>query len=480
MRKTRSLLKKSMVFLCSSVLLMEMTVLKVSANSAQYYWSGTTASGAIVTDDTCPVIVEKEKLTFVLEEFPKYYSQLEEYLDYSGNVTAEYTFCNPADYKVSTTLVFPFGTIPDYGVHYDRKTGEMAVNEDTEKYKITVDGAEVEKTLRHTLSLPGAQFELEKDMALLQDTYLEDSFYSPDLPVTRYTYLAQNVDTETYDAATAAFVVSADPEKTKVLMEDQNGGKKLEDGVRLESWVHEETFTVNVIGEPFSQMPEWKFYEDGACEKEIGGAMTLVSTEAVTLKEFTLSQYDETSGILEHDWYNAVVESMKELEWSSGAIFGGDFQFDVSDRLMRWYEYQVTLEPGEKAVNTVTAPIYPSFRTDYEPPIYQYTYLLTPAQSWASFGTLDISIQTPYYMTEDGLGTFEPTSSGYECHLSSLPEEELTFTLSTNTEPSAPAHFNTFPMGTVFVTVLILLTVLILVITAARAKRKKNKERNPL
>ena len=45
---------------------------------------------------------------------------------------------------------------------------------------------------------------------------MEDAFYSPDMPVTRYTYLPSGVDKETYNAADAAFVLSADPAKTRV------------------------------------------------------------------------------------------------------------------------------------------------------------------------------------------------------------------------------------------------------------------------
>ena len=120
---------------------------------------------------------------------------------------------------------------------------------------------------------------------------------------------------ETYHAATAAFVLSADPTKTKVLVEGQNGGRTLGDGVLIEGWVNpDEMFVVNVIGEPLKEMPDWRFYENGACEKEIDGAMTLADTETVTLKELVFLEYEEDSGILEHDWYNAVVQSMNDAK----------------------------------------------------------------------------------------------------------------------------------------------------------------------
>ena len=45
--------------------------------------------------------------------------------------------------------------------------------------------------------------ELDEDMAKPM-TVLRDAFYSPDMPVTRYTYLPSGVDKETYNAADAA------------------------------------------------------------------------------------------------------------------------------------------------------------------------------------------------------------------------------------------------------------------------------------
>ena len=78
------------------------------ANSAQRHWSGTDSTGALVKDKNCPLVVDKELLTFDVQEFPKnYYNSTEEFLAYTGKVTAEYTFRNPADYTVTATLVFP-------------------------------------------------------------------------------------------------------------------------------------------------------------------------------------------------------------------------------------------------------------------------------------------------------------------------------------------------------------------------------------
>ena len=109
---------------------------------------------------------------------------------------------------------------------------------------------------------------------------------------------------------------------------------------------------------------------------------------------------------------------------------------------MRWYEYEITLEPGQRIVNSVTAPIYPSIDLDYDPDIYGYTYLLSPAKTWKSFGKLDIVVNTPYYITESSLDGFEKTETGYKANFDGLPNGELNFVLSTAENPEPESGFN--------------------------------------
>lgn len=466
--------------ICVTLALALFPAVSAAANSAQRYWTGTTASGAIVTDEECPLVVEKEILTFEIPEFPEqYYQEISEYLAYEGSVTAQYTFGNPSENTVTATLVFPFGTVPNYGYLQDRETGEVFLNADTEKYGITVDGGEMEKILRHTLSLYGAQFELERDMGLLHQGYVKDTFYSPDLPVTRYTYHPEGVDTETYTAASAAFVLSVDPEKTKVLMENQSGGTLQKDSVRLESWVDQrQPFVVDVIGEPLDQMPDWKFYENGTCEKEIEGTMVLAGTETTTLRDLLLSEYQTESGVLESDWYNAAVEMLNLSEWEYGAVSGTEFTFDLSDRLMRWYEYEITVPPGGTIINTVTAPVYPSIDTGYRPPVYEYRYLTSPAKTWAEFGNLEIVIHTPYYRIKSEPEGFEKTADGYVCRLEGLPEDELTFRLCGEEEPE-PLYYSSdsFPVWTAAAGVAAVLILAVVMAAVIRKRKKGNKVR---
>ncbi len=432
-------MKRAFAILIALLLLVTALPVPAEANSGPSHWQGTDASGVVVTGENCPIVVEHEDLVFDIQEFPlEHYPSVLSYENYPGKVTATYTFVNPTDQEVDVTLVFPFGMEPDYA-YYDFEAPEK--HYDWEKYGVSVDGQPIDAAVRHTLAYYGHEFDMEEDLDLLHDGFLEDDFYRPDLPVTKYVWQVSGVDREKYSAAFAGAELSAEPTETKLWMEQCNGGDTHDGYIQVGRFVDrrsDDTLTLYVMGEPLETMPEWKIYENGGMKKEIEGKAELVDTVQMTLQDMVMVQYDASSGVLEHDWYNAIITGMKRNEWSYGFV-GPDFidgsQFDVSRNLMRWYEYTLTFQPGQKLVNTVTAPIYPAIAMNYDPLVYEYTYLLSPAALWADFGTLDITVNTPFYMTEATNVTFEWDNPGYSAHLDGLPEGELEFVLSQSQNP---------------------------------------------
>ena len=74
--KRNHISKITAVMLCL-MFLISVCAVPVFANSAQSYWAGVDQSGAIIVDGDSPIIVEKELLTFDLQEFPKnYYAEV--------------------------------------------------------------------------------------------------------------------------------------------------------------------------------------------------------------------------------------------------------------------------------------------------------------------------------------------------------------------------------------------------------------------
>lgn len=411
MKKTRAalLIAASWAGLCLAA------PLETCANSAQSDWEGTRANGAVVKEGECPLIVEQELLTFDIPEFPEsHYESREQFLAYSGNVSAEYTFYNPEDYSVTATLVFPFGKVPEYGFQYDTATLQPVYGADTEKYGVTVNGEEIEKRLRNTYAAD--DFELERDMAKLHDGYVEDPFYAPEMPVTRYTYTANGIDPELNGAASAGFRLSGDSGKTKVYLENSSGYNRLGKELEVSTWVNNGVqVDVYMIGEQPKELPDWYICENGAMEERTAGELTLTDTEEMTFRDFTMMSYDPESYISETDWYNAVVYEMNLYEKDFGFIECFFDQLDVSDTLMRWYEYEITVGPGERLTNKVTAPLYPAIHGEADP-TYDYTYLLSPAQTWKEFQDLEIVIHTPFVLRECSLEGMEKKRGGRELY----------------------------------------------------------------
>lgn len=447
--------------------------LAAEANSAQRKWEGTNVAGAVIKEGECPVIVEKEVLTFDIPEFPKqYYADAEEYLAYSAKVTAEYTFYNPSEYRVTASLFFPFGNEPEYADSTD----------DIEKYDIFVQGKAIEKKIRYSFASVTKSFDLEQSLAKLQDEYREDVFYVPDMTVTEYHYAVSGVDCENYRAATAAVDIKDGTER-KFYFAEQSGFHMQKDGKkRISTWIKNEgEYTVYVFGEPLQDPLDWKFYKNGAVEdtEEIAGTMTLKESRTITLYEFAMANYDDSKGISEIDWYNAVIAEMKEAEINenSGILCLECYAKAYEGALLRWYEYEITIEPEGRIVNTVTAPLYPNIDATYEPEVYYYTYLLSPAKTWKAVWELEVIIRTPYHMTLSNLDGLIKVSDGYHMFLDGLPDGEFQFAMSTSAEPKKAGVYNGTFFGADMVRGVIFAVGIVLTASGLYINLKKNKRK---
>ncbi len=427
------------------ITLLSISVASALANSAQANVEGVDMTGAVMPDNESPIIVEKELLTFDISEFPDYdYSayNLDEFLSYSARVTAEYTFYNPSEYAVKAKLLFPFGELPSYAYGYHDGEGNFSRFDDTAKYDVTVNGAPIEKKIRHTLST-SYDFDVEEDLKLIKDDFASNDFYKPDTTVTKYTFVVNGIDPKNYYSAHIGFDLKEWTQGYRIYFPDNNSIKMLDNGnmrVCTSGLKNGTAFSLFVIGEPFATIPEWKVYKNGGVNDDevIFGSAKLIDTKTLTFKDFALSNRPEGSIVSDIDWYNALLaEINKDYSYDSRypLIKASYFAEGFDDSLMRWYEYEITLEPNERIVNAVTAPMYPTMDTRYEPAVHEYTYLLSPAKTWKEFGALDIKINTPYYLNDSSLEGFTKVEGGYSLSLDGLPNGELTFRLSESENP---------------------------------------------
>lgn len=436
------------------------------ANSAPPYWEGTDAAGAIVKGENCPVVVEKENLTLNIKTLPK--GGNIELGEYSAEAIAEYSFYNPTDLNVDMTLLFPFGVFPSYAPE--------AVNEN--KSAITVNGENAECRVRYSYAAYAPyEFNIDKDMARVQDEKKEDSFYAEATPVTEYRLTL--IVPEGKDVSSLKIKLGFNPKKTRVLFPSgSDTWLKIADGDMYAcSYLRksgEKVVTFYAAGEAPREV-EPKVYAGG--DKEISVATTLTNTQT-TFSEFVFSKREENTEISDADWYNAFVDMLNERGGKEGSV---DSFFMGEGYLMRWFEYEMSIPAKGRAVNRVRAPLYPTVdgRVNSR---YMYTYLLSPAGKWAGFRKIDIRIDTPYFLSNTSLPFEEvKTESGnyYQYTRDSLPQGELTFVLTEiPSEKMEGGSRNflwpslTWAFVTLFVLAVVAAIVTVIVVFSLRKKKK--------
>lgn len=407
----------------------------VWANSAPLQWNGTDASGVAVITPNCPVTVKSETLTFNIPTFPSnYYRDPEELAEYRASVTAKYEFYNPKSYDVTATLAFPFGVSPDY------VSGDTAyAPPNSDRYGVEINGSKLEASLRHTyFSRYGETFEPIEHTARLQLSSDGGDHRERDLKtmtVTAYSY--KITDTE----EGCDVIVDLDGiGDTRYLISDHDyysvHKDKVSFGIYIDEAAGRDGFTFYVIGEPLDDTVNPRLFTSPHKREEAKGTVTLKSSETMTLYDLAMRYYKPEGVVSELDHVNAVSDCILTYWEKMGAVPLINDIIYINESLMQWYVYDMTVPAGETAKNEVTAPLYPDIDDHFDPAVYTYNYLLSPARGWAGFGTLDIEIITPYYLIEsDIFPKFEKTESGYATHLKGLPSGELVFSMSSDPNP---------------------------------------------
>ena len=458
------LIKQIILFLS----VMAVFIVPVYANSAQTFWNGTTSSGSHTQDGECPITVIHETLTYDLGVQPVPGKIDPEH--YENSFRAEYTFHNPSDLEVNVLLSFPLGTSPDYM--------NMAETGDESQYEILVSGKAAPAVIRYTWKPRGNAFSLENDLARLKNEYRSDSFFRPDLTVTEYQYRFHSFSKQFDENAnlTVNAVFPDNPAETKIFPLNASGWSTGDgESAQVFERIHEESvMTLYCIGK--KQEPEFRFYEQTKDRQEDFEAETeLLAVNEMTYEEFIQKLEEKPAGMSDLDFYNAMTDMFRYYSADSSILE----MYGLSGNVMKWLQYELVFEPGETLVNSVKAPAYPSVDMKFDPPMFGYDYLLSPASSWKEFGTLDIIINTDLFMTKDSFGTFEKTDTGYQAHFESLPDKELSFSLNASENPKRDINNSYFIITALLIIIplagIILLILIVLgIVKLLRRKKKKD------
>lgn len=437
-------LLKTLSAVAALIVALPCAVSPVLANSAPKWETGETASGAIVRNEDSVLAVESEKLTFDLVDFPLRYG--EDKTEYKSTVTAEYKFVNTSANTVHTSMAFPNLVKESY-----LKSGQDF------SPVITVDGNEVECEVRHTR---GRYRDFDDDVKLISDEYYADSFYNPDLLVTKYkvsvnrpadydkVYLKGEVSINgkvRYIGSMYYYFDFSDSGDTYALDVDDKDKN-----------------TFYVLGDASAFECRWRTeveeYKWGTYNwKQFDVPYTVAYDGETTLKELVLSHRRADSPISELDYYNGVVRGFYDYGNRACDVSGLDFPVDDATC---WYLYETEVAPNGSFTNKITAPIFPTIEYGYDPYVYEYEYYLSPAAKWASFGNLEVRINSNYYMLNPPK-EFEKCEGGYRAEYSSLPKGELKFRMSTVEKPKSAGGNSTMVFGIVMLVILCIICIVV-------------------
>lgn len=412
------------------------------ANSGPSTWQGVTAAGVMFTGESCPIEVEGELLTLDIPHFIGYGSTKEDMLAYGGKFAAEYTFKNPTADTVNATLAFPLGEqcpLSFWDEEADKHVYLDEVNAD--KYMVLADGAELNAELRHTICGYG-EFDFSKGCKQLVNGYRAHGFFKRDMPVYKYSFTIASY----YDEY---FTAEAELKSTEALRLCVRGGRLVEDGsnktvdLSVKGGSLVEIYSIG--GELNVSDIKWSFYTQTG---PLGLVYNSVDARAeyraedfgqTTFEEYVFNGYTGGNGVSATDYYNGVLDFIDSRYKDD--LLPPSFEFlDERTDFMRWLVYDLSFSAGQTVKNTVTAPLYSGGKYYYTPNVYTFEYLLSPAREWSSFKSLEIRINTPYYLINSSLD-FEKTDYGYLYKADRLPDRELEIDMCTVENPEKRADY---------------------------------------
>lgn len=467
--------KKSVVFTIITIFVAIIIIATVlvfpervaDANSAQRYFEGIDSTGALVDMENCPIVVDKEDLDFYIEYSDDAPSRDDIYYAARfGYVTATYTFRNPSENTINMDVVFPYGYAP--------KNDKIVEKE----CSVKVDGEDVAWKKRYTLK-EYYRFNALDDMKLIKDGFDQDEYFYTDKKVYKYVYsVNDNVNGRKLEFQFA----SSSDRKIVTDYYSYSGSSTL-----YVDTVGKQELTFYVIGEDL----DLAACEETVINEQKGGHITLVSrTEQTFGDELAFINRPKDSDISDVDWYNALsskfdyVRNVTVFSPQYLTVLGID-GYNGGYELFRWCQYTLSIAPGQSVVNAVTVPLFPSVDVHYDPDVYEFTYYLSPATTWAGFKDLTVNIHTNGYVLKYQNKGFEKVDGKYTYHTDTLPSGELTFKVCNEEKP-------TTQYGRTFSSVIILLAkvigfgvllpvsialiVIVIIVIVKAVKRKKNKE----
>ena len=407
-----------------TVLLLVQPVI-VFANSSPTYWKGYPYSEVLLVDENSPIAVKQEKLTFDFNES----FQEESRIGFSptAKVTAEYEMQNTSDQDLSVQMAFPFvGSISKLSI---------------KDLLVDVEGKPVPYEVYPAKDEVQYMYDSEQEFRYSGFHISTEELKFPGIDLTQDAKLIR-YSIEAIDEEDLRFEIrfDADPNKTRVIASNFSMiSYDEEDGSAVGATIFDKERSVEllVLGE------DCRFIEEVLTEE---GKQADPGNYRLKKEVILVSPRQYLSELIHQYLPKEVTDSVSNTQllnlslsriWSDGLVSGCSMMDDAmgvfhSERIITLI-YSVDFPAGaEKQVRVGYLTGGTMDRRETPTPKYTYTYLLSPAKHWKSFGILDIEILTPEeapYIIGSSLALEPVGERRYTSSLGGLPEEELVFTL---------------------------------------------------
>lgn len=400
-------------------------------NSAPSYWEAFPYFDVLVVEEDSPIIVDREHLTFDFSQADYYYEH-RNVMSPVGKVTAEYQMTNPGDDPITVQMAFPF-----VSTLYGLSAADITVSADgaAVPYETYIDANDI-----NTSGDSGEDFVY--DYGTIGDISNQERTlpgFDLDSKARLYRFAASSKEKPYLD-----FQVSFDvnQEQAFLIGKDFDGSSSYAEGRgTLSARIREKTEPeILVLGKELEYTYE-VLTDEGEKADESLYQLEIIQ-DSVDPKEYLLAVLrgkigeDTAAVISDTQLFNLFLHEI----WQDGQRNGFSTLYEGfspfrEDRIFTLV-YQVEFPAGStKAVSVGYLTEGTMDRRETASPKYSYTYLLSPAENWADFGSLNVEIITPEkapYVIESSLPFTRGGENRYSAKFDGLPDSELTFTLYKN------------------------------------------------
>ena len=401
------------------------------ANSGPTYWQGYPSSEVLAVDENCPIEVEGENLVF----------------DFSGNssvgyniggqVKASYEMINPINKDLTVQMAFPLvSSLKNFS------PGNVAIIVDGKylPYDLYI-GDVASSNVNYAKQENAVSFDFKDILSTVSNQTYQAEHFSEYEKGKLYTL---DVKPTTEKSINFAVDFEIDMERTRVLTNGFNGYERSGQKVRISAWCNQpETLEIFLLGDDIDFYVT--AYTDGELKQKTDLFTYNIQSEEGELRPYIMDYVksykeagEQLTGDLEafnedqlYNLYGAALD--RALTTSEGyCSLNVLIEQKYYDRVLTLV-YAVDFPANSKRNVTVSYKATGTMdKTETEKPVYTFDYILNPALSWRKFGNLDIEIITPEEapnIVESSIEFAKENDRHYRASLSSLPKEDLTFSI---------------------------------------------------